>query len=609
MKKNYLFLIATLMLNALMFAQTVTLTPTAVNNTNVNSGPINLASVPTSTVSLNVKVDIPSNVAVSDYGTLKIYYSNSSVLNANIASGGDSGTLFFGGGRIATRSIVINLFWSDFLTSGGFIFAEYKNPAGTAYRSSNLAVIKNSTMNSGTTLNPPADAPNPTKITNTLCCNQTVRLGDKPQPITGSKFLNPYEKEPYGIKASWETNGNPLPPNILNVDNINHSLTLDHTTSLGSFTVKRKLGYIYRNEYPNTSNTVTITVVPSPILTNSIFPTDGSIPNTEGFYELSNLKSLNINGFVSKINLNILSDPNHTNQRGDDIKDVDSYRWEYKDIKYNSNPWVTIPNANTEAIDFSDPSQLSNFEDTYYSVRRIAIYKNISRTSNEVKIAVRSLRFNNTICCDQILKIQSLTNFEKPQIFTGSTSTVEDTDNIDRDFIVTSISYQWQIQTKSRNLTTWSDITGATSKDYFPNQPLNVINNNNRGATYTFESSYNYRRIAKINYKFYSNTKWINATISSYSNEVSLQGTSAEPYIKVFPNPASSFLNIESTANISNSKVTISNVLGNIVNSNNYSVITPNLIGIDITNLTTGTYFIIIENQILGITQKTFIKQ
>ena len=96
--------------------------------------------------------------------------------------------MFFGGGRIATRSIVINLFWSDFLTSGGFIFAEYKNPAGTAYRSSNLAVIKNSTMNSGTTLNPPADAPNPTKIPNSLCCNQTVRLGERPQPITVHNF-------------------------------------------------------------------------------------------------------------------------------------------------------------------------------------------------------------------------------------------------------------------------------------------------------------------------------------------------------------------------------------------------------------------------------------
>ncbi|WP_230406350.1 hypothetical protein [Flavobacterium fluviale] len=253
------------MLNALVFAQTVTLTPTIVNNTNVNTGPINLASVPTSTISLNVKVEIPSNVAVTDYGTLKIYYSNLSVTNANVASGGDRGTLFFGGGKIATRSIVINLFWSDFLTSGGFIFAEYKTPAGTSYRSSNLAIIKNATMTGGTTLNPPADAPNPSNISNTLCCNQTVRLEDKPEPFKGSVFLNPYKNEPYGINAKWEYKGN-----IIELDNINQTLSVDYITEPGNFTVQRSLGYVYGNTFPNKSNSITITVVPSPITSNEI---------------------------------------------------------------------------------------------------------------------------------------------------------------------------------------------------------------------------------------------------------------------------------------------------------------------------------------------------
>lgn len=199
------------MLSTLVFSQKVTLTPTAVNNTNVNAGPINLASVPNSTISLNIKVEIPSNVAVNDQGTITVYYSNLNIANANVATGGNGGNLYFGGGKTATRSMVINLYWTDFLTSGGFIFAEYKTTAGTAYRSSNLAVIKNATMTTGTTLNPPADAPNPTKINNTLCCNQTVRLGDKPQLITGSQFLNPYEKEPYGINTKWETKGNSKP--------------------------------------------------------------------------------------------------------------------------------------------------------------------------------------------------------------------------------------------------------------------------------------------------------------------------------------------------------------------------------------------------------------
>ncbi|MET3026818.1 T9SS type A sorting domain-containing protein [Flavobacterium sp. UW10123] len=606
MKKNYLFLIATLMLNTLMFAQTVILTPTAVNNTNVNSGPINLSSIPTSTISLNVKVDIPSNVAVSDYGTLKIYYSNSSVLNANVTSGGDSGTLFFGGGRTATRSIVINLFWSDFSTSGGFIFAEYKNPAGTAYRSSNLAVIKNSSVNSGTTLNPPADAPNPTKIANTLCCNQTVRLGDKPQPITGSKFLNPYENEPYGIKASWETNGIPRPPNFLNVDNINHNITLDHTTALGSFTVKRMLGYRYLNDYPNTSNLITITVVPSPISSNYIGLFNGSSPNADGYYEFSSVGTINLSGNSPQVNLNILNNPNHIPQRGDDLANVESYRWEYKDIKYNSNPWITIPNENSASADFFAPEPQRS-EDIYYLIRRIAIYKNISRVSEELKILVRGIRFNNTICCDQSLKIIDKNNFEKPLTINGSTPLIDNSSIEGTNFSIRSTSFQWQVRNLNRTSSEWVDILNATDKDYLPTQTLLVKESGNRGGGYIFDTNYQYRRIVKSNYNVYNN-KWISGTLASYSNETSLNGIYNEPTISLFPNPTSSILNIQSPLNLTNSEIIISNITGNIVNHNNYSIINSNLISINVSNFATGTYFITIQTNYLKITQ-TFIKQ
>ncbi|RYJ37365.1 Por secretion system C-terminal sorting domain-containing protein [Flavobacterium anhuiense] len=604
MKKNYLLLIATLMLNALMFAQTVTLTPTAVNNTNVNSGPINLASLPNSTISLNIKVDIPSNVAVNDQGTLTVYYSNLSTSNANVAAGGNGGNLYFGGGKTATRSMVINLYWSDFLTSGGFIFAEYKTPAGTAYRSSNLAVIKNSTMSSGTTLNPPADAPNPTKIPNSLCCNQIVRLGDKPQIITGSKFLNPYEKEPYGISSKWETKGNAS----LNIkaDFVNQTLDIDHITSPENFTVKRSLGYVYGNQYPNTSNTVTITVVPSPILTNDIMTND--TPNSDGIYELSSVKTLNLYGFNSMINLNILQDPNHTHQRGDNVVRVDSYKWEYKDNRLYSNPWIAIPNENGSDINFSAPSQIPNSEDINYLVRRIAIYKNVSRVSNEIKILVRALRYNNTICCDQILKIQSETSFENPKTIDGSIAEAITPIEEGINFRVNYVTYQWQSLSKENGYSssTWTNIPGATSKDYLPSQTLTVVRD--RRGKYNFAKSYIYRRIAYINYSVLKN-KLITKTALSYSNESSIDGSVDQAFIQLYPNPATSILNIESTVDISNSKVTISNITGNILNSNNFSIINPKLISINVSNFITGTYFITIENQNLGLVQRTFIKQ
>lgn len=603
MKKNYVFLIATLMLNALMFSQTVTLTPTAVNNTNVNSGPINLASVPTSTISLNVKVEIPSNVAANDYGTLKIYYSNLSVTNANVASGGDNGNVFFGGGRIATKSVVINLFWSDFLTSGGFIFAEYKTPAGTSYRSSNLAVIKNSTMNSGTTLNPPADAPNPTKIVNTLCCNQTIRLGERPQPITGSQFLNPYAKEPYGINAKWEINGTPRPPDIVNVDNINHSLSLDYTTAIGSFSVKRSLGYSYGNQYPNTSNTININVIKSPFSEN-IISIDAPF-DSNGFAETITTNSKYIGGARVKINLTILQNPNQTEQRGDNVVNVDRYEWEYTKINYED--WKTLQDENSANLENFTPVDLDFNEDNYYLVRRIAVYQNLRRVSNELKILVRTIRNNNTICCDQVLKISSLSQIESPESINGSSITADPN-------IVTIhqnyVTYQWQLQVNSSEITnsTWQNIVGSTNKDYTPAQPLEIISNP-RGTSLALKNNYKYRRIAEVTYSGYDqNNKWISGKSKSYSNEVSLISSTYDT-TKLYPNPASTILNIESpSTNLTNGILKITNAMGTNVNPNSFSILSPSLATIDISNLIQGIYFINIQINDSRVIQLSFIK-
>jgi hypothetical protein len=595
MRKNYVYFVLLLLLNISMFGQKVTLTPTLVNGMGYSGGSINLGSLPTSTISLSAKVDIPSSAAVGDQGTIKIYFSKGTALGSNVANNGDGGVLYFGGGNTATRSFIIKLSWNDFLTTGGFIYAEYNN--GTAYKSSNITVIKNSTVNTGTNLNPPADAPNPKKIVNTLCCNQTIRLGDKPAPITGSQYLNPYEGLPYGVNRRW---------NITNswdviADYINEILYLDYTTELKDITINRELGYVYGGEFPNKSNTVKIKVVPSPILRNEISVTETS--NSEGLIELSSLKKSTITGFNSIVNLKVLQDPYYTIQARDPGAEVESYKWEYHDDSLFRNPWITIPNESTASIDFSNPSQL-NSEDTNYSIRRIAIYKDISRVSNVIKFIFRGLRYNNTICCDQILKIFSSTEFEKPQIIIGSTPTIDNTIEGATSFTIQSIAYQWQSQVANIGTSIWSDIVGATSKDYEPTQPLSV--STRRGAG--FETSYNYRRIAIIKYRYFKD-KWINETVSSYSNESSLSGTQNEPFIKIYPNPSTSILNIESIFNISNVKLTISNIMGVVVNSNDFSLENPKLINIDVSNLIPGTYFINIENENIGKIQKTFIKQ
>lgn len=603
MRKNYIYFILLFILSISVSAQKVTLTPATVNNIGYTGGAINLGGVAYSSVSLSVKVELPNNAAVGDTGTIKIYCSNGTALGVNVVVGGDGGSLYFGGGKVATKSFYINLNWSDFSTSFAYLFAEYKNPAGTSYKSSNISIIKNSTLNGGT-VNAPADAPNPNKITNTICCNQTIRQGDKPAPITGSQYSNPYFDKIYGINSTWSAFA------LLQLDNANQVLYLDYyDTPLTSQTIQRRLGYNGTSDFPNKSNIVTITIVPSPITSNKIGVEDQNSINLDGYAEFSNLKSINIRGAnTPKVNLNILQNPNHVSQRGDNLVNIDDAQWEYRNVTDPLGKWTPIINDNIYNLyNFNPTAQNSSSDDQYYIVRRIVKYKDISMVSNEVKILSRGLRNNNTICCDQNLKISSLTEYENPQTIIGSTPTLDNLNVDGTNLMITYITYQWQSQTIGRSTSAWSDILGATSKDYLPPaSSIKVIQGSGRGTpSFVLESSYNYRRIAKVNYQFLT-TKWVSGTISSYSNESSLTGTSSEPSIKLYPNPTPSILNIQSTTDISNSKVTITNIIGNITNQN-YSIINPNLISIDVSELTTGTYFITIENG--SIFRNTFIKQ
>ncbi|PIF59779.1 T9SS type A sorting domain-containing protein [Flavobacterium sp. 2] len=601
MRQNYIYLVLAFILSISMFGQKVTLTPTLVNGAGFDGSSINLGGTPYSSISLGVKVEMPT--IPGNNGTLTIYVVSG--LNPTVAIGGSSTPLFFGESKIASQSFIININWNSISELGGQIYAEYKTSSNIAYKSGYIKVTKNPTMNNSGVI-PPADAPNPTKIPNTLCCNQTVRLGDKPAPITGSQYLNPYQDQPYGINSSWASNGN-VSARFQSLDNINKVLYMDYVTEPGNFTVTRSLGYNYSKDKPNKSNTVTITVVPSPITRNSIYTND--ILNSEGFIELSNLKKLLISGEDSKVNLKVLQDPFYVIQQRDPGTNVDSYKWEYTTTHPTTQRnWTTIPNENSANLNFSDPSQFSNFEDTYYFIRRIAIYQNITQVSNEIKVLVRALRYNNTICCDQILKIQTPTNFENPQIITGSTINIDTPLEEGINFTIHSITYQWQSQNIEANYTasSWYNIPGATSKDYLPSQSL-IVASDRRGS-YNFQLSYKYRRILYINYSVINN-RVVNNTVKSYSNEASLNGTTSQPYIQLYPNPASSILNIESAIDISNAKLTISNIMGTVVNMNNYTAVNPKLISIDVSNFPTGTYFITIENQSLGTVQRTFVKQ
>lgn len=611
MRKNYVYFVLLLLLNISMFGQKVTISPLLINGMGYSGGSVNLGSVPITTVSLSAKVDIPSSAAVGDQGTIKIYFSKGTALGSNITNSGDGGALYFGGGNVATRSFVIKLNWSDFLTSGGFIYAEYNN--GTAFKSSNITVIKNSTVNSGTIINPPADAPNPNKIANIICCNQTIRLGDKPAPITGSQYLNPYEGKPYAIDEIWtDSNGG---NSIRSYDDV-FKIPLDYITESKGLTVTRRFGYPY-GDYPNKSNVVTIKVIPTPIINEIVI--DGG-KNTNGFVEIidSNPKQIYSERSSSpRVNLKILENPYHIQQRGDNFDNIERYEWEYAktyesftdDHYISARSWKTLENKNSATLDFSDFKNIPNLEDdSYLLVRRIAFYKNISNASNILKIIPRSLKDNNVICCDQVLA-QTSSEIEKPSLIIGSTPIIKNSEGTTLQ--INNAIYQWQSQSISNDRPNiygnWSNISGATSKDYLP-MPLQYTIGTRGGLE--VKTTYNYRRISTIYY-----VDRTNKSSKSYSNEINVQpGRIYSPETLIaYPNPASSIIYIENKGSdyiLANTEITIINTMGAVVNSNNFSIINQNLISIDVSNLIIGTYFINIKTGIgsRDDRQLTFIK-
>lgn len=595
MRKNYIYFIVLFILSISVSAQKVTLTPATVNNIGYTGGPINLGGVAYSSVSLSVKVELPDNVAVGDTGTIKIYCSNGTALGVNVAVGGDGGSLYFGGGKVATRSFYINLSWSDFSTSFAYLFAEYKNPAGASYKSSNISIIKNSTLNGGT-VNAPADAPNPNKITNTICCDQTIRQGDKPAPITGSLYNNPYFDKIYGINNTWSAYA------LLDFDNANQIVYLDYyNTPLTSQTIQRKLGYNGTSDFPNKSNVVTITIVPSPITLNEI--SVNSPANSDGYIEIINTNPKQIYGTrpSANVNLNILQNPFHTPQRGDNLTQIEKFEWEYRKIGSVSADWIKINNSHPYDLESFNPTDLTDGEDNFYLVRRIAFYQNIKKVSNTLKLLLRTIRHNNTICCDQTLVISSSNTIDSPNLIIGAEATPDPKQ---------STRYQWQSQSIDNNTSAignWTNIAGATSKDFLP-PSLQLVSSydprNPRETTWKAPMSYNYRRLTVPSY---------HNGQSSYSNEITLTSISYKeiPLITAYPNPATSIINIENKGNLLNmatTSVTIVNVTGTIVNSNNYSIISPSIISIDVSSLPSGTYFINLDTGDRRSTKITFLK-
>ena len=478
--------------------------------------------------------------------------------------------------------IDLNISNTEFYQNGGVLFVEYKNNNSQSFFSSNINIL-------GGII--PDNVILPTG-TNTICCNQVVRYGDKPQNIVGTNIDS--NRQLTWLK--YDTNSNyigPVGQNGISNNNGRNLLSLDYIFS----TVEYKR-FINPSDTQNGgwSNKVRIEVIPNPIISNYISSQAVNLGNNE--YEVYEGDLIDFVSQTSFAYPSLINDPFRIpNRRTEPSERVTEYQWQYS--KDSSN-WIDISGEVNSSLYSFLPQDYSNNK---FKVRRIAKYQGISLVSNTLSFLVRNSNPNsNYICCDQSLTSDS-SGVIPPDTLIGNTVVFNYSDaNVNTIFNILSsdVTYKWQIQTRGSS---WNDLNIFT-KDYLPTDYPTRPN-----------SFYSYRRVAEVNYtkrdSRFSNNPIISGTYILYSMPVSIGVNSVRSRISneltneynyetnyeynVFPNPASSNINVYLKSNESNLKL-----------YNNFGILlkdiyefdkNDNLLNIDVSNLTRGIYLLIIENQ------------
>lgn len=309
------------------------------------------------------------------------------------------------------------------------------------------------------------------------------------------------------------------------------------------------------------------------VITGNQYLIDGQIPQTIIGNEASESHSVQIAGSTrSQTVTNSLK--NYPFQWQSRIKYP--LLWSYfGDNYFQTYGWKDIPGATQ--INYTPPASNNAME-----YRRLIIENPLDQspyrrcaTSNVIEIIPLNTDLTkNTICCDQTVNYGDSAN-----PING------DTPN--------SVYYQWLI---SEDNTNWTPIGAAENKEYTPYV----------GRRTLYEPKIQYYK--RIIYSFYYNIHYI-------SNVVKI---TIEPQVfvstKIYPNPATSILNIENIRSSVISNVIITNSNGSTIIPNSYSQITPSLIQLNVANLPLGVYFISMMITPAGSTrgssyETTFIKQ
>lgn len=571
-----------------------------VNGVVTTSNTINFNSSASVSVSLDVNLTTLNGTSNNLFGNLFLYFKPINTEN-EVLVGFTSVTFVVNNPPFVTAtnytsmnsfsSVVLSA--SNFFATGGVFYAKYINNNNVNYLSTNISVIGGTR----TSTNPP------TSQSNSICCNQTIRKGDKPSSISGS-MLNTA-----GVNVSWIKGSNTYVANYSTVNN-NNNFVSDYLTENTSF--KRRISS--SSNITTDSNFITVTVVPNPIISNTI-TADASLIE-EGVYELSDTEQIQFSGFSSQVNLNVLSNPFHTVLRSDPYVSVSDYQWQYKS-PISDAKWTNITNATTSFLSGFSLSNLgNNNSNNFYLIRRIAKYQTISLVSNVLKVIVRKSSISNTICCNQTLSAIS-SGYTSPSLIVGSVPVFSATDSGNSsDLRSSSFIYQWQTRTRSNP---WTNIVGANSKDYLP------PNINYSGTTIS------YRRVVIFNVTYWAGyfgdtgvQNYYEATYTTYSNTITISTPrirsariSSEESIKdnyitnseivIYPNPAFSILNISNKNDFTNTNVKIFNTLGQEIKLD-FINLDKNSMSVDVSSLNTGLYYLHFEKKSEVIVEK-FIKK
>lgn len=498
-------------------------------------------------------------------------------------------------------SVPITLNKSNFSSTGGTFYAEFKNNNNSIYKST-IYTILNTTAGSN-----PGNGSNPL-----LRPIEEVPYGGVPilaeLPLEDSWWYYKWVNSQYGNTSVINYDDKIIEDNwpLYDLKNIGlvHPVPFDKITNQQVF---------YTNFYPasfqlsvsrcfrwdDTSVPGTISYYKAIAVNNIISTSDNLIPINSNPMEIvgnqADVRRISYNGVTDSIVIN-------------------NYQWQKRIYRPHIQPlintyynykWENIPNATSS--NYTPPGP--GLTGTKSTQKDLIVYRRLinqidrfgyligSASSNEVMIypISTSPSINNTICCSVDYYLGNQTN----SIIGSEPVTELNIDGSHKKF-----KYMWQRGTFRNGILFWNNIEDSNLKDFKPAKLSGRRSTEvHQYRRFVITEDYNYYLSESVEIKWFyqnaPNSGWKIKTKNDIQEEVQ---------IIISPNPTSSAINISSEINLSAYDIKVIDMSGKTVLLRKPNINEINSIEINLASLPTGTYSIILENNFHKIIKKV-IKQ